>query len=234
MSTAATSRRTRSGTTASGRRCMQHLLHALNQPLTGLQCSLELAASGARSSEQYRAALREGLELTSRMRVLVEAIREIGETSPVEGLNTATIPLMDLVQETVAELEPVARENETNITIEGDGSLAVRSNRREYSTLLFRLFDSALSLARPGSLLRISLSREADGVCLSITLTEGERPEYSPFSRQELGLLVAQAGWERAGAAWTELRSNHSLTCTIKIPRANSRFINEPETGEPK
>ncbi len=213
---------------------MQHLLHALNQPLTGLQCSLELAASGPRTSEQYRATLREGLELTSRMRVLVEAIREIAATSPVEDLRTPTISLMDLVRETVTDLEPVARENETSIAIDGDTALAVRANQRECSMLLFRLLDSALSLAHAGSPLQISISGEADVVCLSVALREGDRPEHSPFSRQELGLLVAQAGWERAGAQWTELRSNHTLTCTIRMPRADSSFINEPETGDSK
>jgi hypothetical protein len=140
---------------------------------------------------------------------------------------------MSLVQETVAELEPVAQENENTIAIDGDDSLSVRANRREYTTLLFRLFDSALSLARPGSPLRISLFREADVVCLSITLSEGDRPEYSPFSRQELGLLIAQAGWERTGAAWTEARSNHTLTCTVRMPGPDSPF-KEPETGEQK
>jgi K+-sensing histidine kinase KdpD len=213
---------------------MQHLLHALNQPLTGLQCSLELAASGPRSSEQYRATLREGLELVGRMRVLVEAVREIAAISPPENLETATFSLTHLLQETAAELEPVARENEIKLAIDGDDSLAVRANQRECSTLLFRLLDSALSLAHAGSPLQISISGEADAVCLSVTLREGDRPENSPFSRQELGLLVAQAGWERAGALWTELRSNHTLTCTIRMPRADSSFINEPETGDSK
>ena len=36
-----------------GRTLLTHLLHALNQPLTGLHCSLELALAGVRSTEQY-------------------------------------------------------------------------------------------------------------------------------------------------------------------------------------
>ncbi len=56
---------------------LAELLHALNQPLTGLQCSMEVALAGPRTNEEYVQGLREGLVLTGRMRVLVEAIREV-------------------------------------------------------------------------------------------------------------------------------------------------------------
>ena len=63
-----------------GRSPLQHLLHALNQPLTGLHCSLELALAGQRTSEQYVRTLSEGLELAGRMTILVAAIRELVDT----------------------------------------------------------------------------------------------------------------------------------------------------------
>jgi len=61
------------------------LLHALNQPLTGLQCSLELALVSPRPAEQYVRTLREGLELTGRMRVLVQAVRELADLDQEES-----------------------------------------------------------------------------------------------------------------------------------------------------
>jgi hypothetical protein len=42
-----------SGVLSDERRPLAHLLHALNQPLTGLQCSLELAAADLRRPEEY-------------------------------------------------------------------------------------------------------------------------------------------------------------------------------------
>src|ERR1700683_4169073 len=53
------------------------LLHELNQPLTGLQCSLELATVGSRTPEEYINTLHQGLDLVARMRLLVETVREI-------------------------------------------------------------------------------------------------------------------------------------------------------------
>src|SRR5579863_8354522 len=72
-----------SGLLTASRSPLQHLLHALNQPLTGLHCSLELALVGQRTPEQYVRALSEGLELAGRMSVLVGAIRELVETEEV-------------------------------------------------------------------------------------------------------------------------------------------------------
>ena len=60
-----------------GRSPLAHLLHALNQPLTGLQCSLELALASPRRREEYVRTLREGLQLIERMRILVEGVREL-------------------------------------------------------------------------------------------------------------------------------------------------------------
>ena len=62
---------------------LAQLLHALNQPLTGLQCSMEVALASPRTVEQYAQGLREGLELTERMRALVEAIREVADVDAV-------------------------------------------------------------------------------------------------------------------------------------------------------
>jgi hypothetical protein len=73
----------RSEAALNGRTPLAHLLHALNQPLTGLQCSLELALVELRSPEEYARTVREALHLTGRMRVLVEALREIADSEAV-------------------------------------------------------------------------------------------------------------------------------------------------------
>jgi two-component system copper resistance phosphate regulon response regulator CusR len=92
----------------SRREAFAHLLHALNQPLTGLQCSLELAAAQPRLVDEYAIKVREGLELVSRMRILVEALREIAEMhSPSEG-NASDFLLDGLYFTAADELERVA------------------------------------------------------------------------------------------------------------------------------
>src|SRR5208282_797823 len=106
---------------AKHRGALAHLLHALNQPLTGLQCSLELAVAGPRPSEQYVRTLREGLELTARMRILVEAVRELADlqTSRQESETPEVEPLLldALLRDAVTDLLPVAESKRVQIRL---------------------------------------------------------------------------------------------------------------------
>ena len=96
------------------RRPLAQLLHALNEPLTGLQCAMEVALASSRTLEQYVLGLREGLELTARMRALVEAIREVtdGEEEKNENKNEEpeTTGLKTVLREVLEGLQPVAEE----------------------------------------------------------------------------------------------------------------------------
>ena len=212
------------GETPSSRSPLAHLLHALNQPLTGLQCSLELAVAGPRSTEPYIRTLHEGLELTGRMRILVEAIRELADLAPSSPLpesqdeDTEPLRFDELVRATAADLLPVAATKSVHVSMVSTTPLLVRGDRRNLAALMFRFLESALSLAREGSELRITASPALEHALVVVSWTPGLLPEHSPFSRQELGLLIAQAGWERAGAEWLHKKTETAETCTVRFP----------------
>ena len=237
---------------AGGRSPLGRLLHALNQPLTGLQCSMEVALASPRTPEQYVQGLREGLELTERMRALVEAIREVedGEEENEKNRNKnknknkdkdkdkdndedgETTDLKILLGDVVEDLEPVAAAKQVRITFEcAVSSLAAKAGPRRMGAVIFRFVESALSLAEEGTALEI----ECGGVPAESLPSEswigeswiGEswirvrwrsaRP-HAEFSRPELGLLVAQAGWKRAGARWERERTEKLETVTVRLP----------------
>ena len=203
------------------RRPLAQLLHALNQPLTGLQCAMEVALASSRTLEQYVLGLREGLELTARMRALVEAIREVtdGEEEKNENKNEEpeTTGLKTVLREVLEGLQPVAEAKKVRIAFDcGAPSLAVRAERRKLGTVVFRFVESALSLASEGSVLRVETS-SVPGEAWIRMRWEAARPR-SEFSRQELGLLVAQAGWERGGAQWERERTENLETVTVRLP----------------
>ena len=198
---------------------LAHLLHALNQPLTGLQCSLELAAAAPRSTEQYVRTLREGLALTARMRILVEALRELVHSSqPAEAVSD--LHLDALLAEGIDELRPVAKDKRVQFQVAIAGLLPIQADRACVATILLRTLASAVSLCREASDLQIEAAAEGDHASVRIAWIPGPEPEFSPFSRLELGLLIARAAWESSGGHWADVRHQNRHTCTLQFPLA--------------
>jgi signal transduction histidine kinase len=200
---------------------LAQLLHALNQPLTGLQCSMEVALASPRTNEQYIQGLREGLELTGRMRALVEAIREVADGEEQKSEEPET-DFKTVLREVLDELWSVAEVNGVRIALDcsSNFSVLVRAGERRLSSLVFRTLESALSLAERGSALRIEIGSgsdaAADGVWIRVCWHAGSR--LAEFSRPELGLLVARAGWERVNAKWERERTGNLETVTVGLP----------------
>ena len=200
------------------RSALEQLLHALNQPLTGLQCSMEVALASPRTAEQYASGLREGLKLTGRMRVLVEAIRELVDLEAKTNGQTETIELNALLQEVVDNLAPVAETNRVRIVFDCSParSMEVRGTRSALAAAAFRLLESSLSLTIRGGDLRVEVGDSPVGARIRLQWQAGRPP--GAFSPPELGLLIAQSGWECAGAQWERERKETFETVLIRLP----------------
>lgn len=216
------------------RSVLEQLLHALNQPLTGLQCSMEVALAAPRSPEHYVRTLREGIELAGRLRALVGAIREvvagkelvlaktIGGPDKRDGVDAAeTFELTPIVDAAIDELAPVAEA--AGIRIVRDFSSPtpawVRSRRATLSAAIFRLLESGVSLAQPGSTVEVEIGRQSAEIAMRIRWTS---VQSGSLSLAELGVLVAQAGLEQAGARLQRHRVENSQTITIRLPLSAS------------
>jgi hypothetical protein len=207
--------RSENGSAPRGAGPLAHLLHALNQPLTGLQCSLELAAAGGRTADQYIRTLCDALELTERMRVLVETMREVVEAQSPAADPTQPVLLDSLLRDAAADLAPVAETRRIRVSLACHESLSMRGDRRRLATVMFRLLESAMSLADEGSELQVDGTRAGERTRIVVSWNQSSLPEHSPFSRPELGLLIAQAGWEQAGAEWTRSRTGNAQFCMM-------------------
>lgn len=205
------------GALTKSRTPLAHLLHALNQPLTGLQCSLELAVTCRRRPEEYVRTLREGLDLTERMRVLVEAIRELTDAQP-NAEAEETFKFDEVLRDSVDDLRPVAAALGVRLVLVSSIPLSVKADRRSMATLVFRLLESALALTQTGSDLQIVVAPEPEQLRLVVSWKQGPPPQHSPFSRQELALLIAQAGFERARGEWNYTREGTMQSCIVRLP----------------
>jgi hypothetical protein len=217
---------------------LAHLLHELNQPLTGLQCSLELASAGPRTAEQYLRAIREGLELIGRIRSLVEGLREVADLAQEPLSEPEAIRLDDLVRETAADLRPVAESRAIRMEfmeLEENpfaGSCTVRSR---VNSAVFRLLESALSLAAADSVFTIHLNSQPQSATIDICWTEAHgAPARSSLSPPELGLLMARAAWQRAGGEWESEISATNRSVTIRLPwAATDNALPAAVSGDP-
>jgi len=222
------------GALTKSRSPLAHLLHALNQPLTGLQCSLELALAGRRRPEEHVRTLREGLDLTERMRVLVEAIRELTDTQP-DAVAEEIFKFDELLRDTVDNLRPVAAALGVRLVLVSSLPLSVKADRRSMAALIFRLLESALALTRTGSDLQIVVAPELEQIHLVVSWKQGATPQHSPFSRPELALLIAQAGFERAGGEWNHTLEGTMQSCTVRLPLTSAlphfTFADQPCTS---
>jgi signal transduction histidine kinase len=197
---------------------LAQLLHALNQPLTGLQCSMEVALARPRTIEQYVQGLRQGLELTERMRALVEAIREVAELGEGEEPQTETTELASLLREAVDDLRPVAEVKKVRIVPDFASASSLRLTRQksQLARVIFRLLDSTLSMAAAGTALRIETGSGTSQVWVRIQW-QAEAPR-SALSRPELGLFMAQAWLERVGGEWEREATDDLETLNVRLP----------------
>lgn len=194
------------------------LLHAVNQPLTGLQCSLELAATRQRSADEYLDTIREALALTERLRALVEALREAIELpfqSSVPGIRISVDPL---IRETVDQLRPIAESRGLLIVETYSAPVDVALQREFFGAQLFRLLEAAISLTERGGKFKVSTNTALDEARISVSWDCSQDSDRPSASRADLSLLVTQALWEQVGAEWEQDRTGDVRRYTIRVP----------------
>ena len=201
---------------------LAHLLHALNQPLTGLQCALELATLATRTPEQYRQTLHEGLELTERMRVLVEALREVADMAQDKPEEREALALDQLLVDAVEKLKPFAVERGIGMKLSlGNRPLPTCGIRRRLGPALVRLLDATLARAANTTTVEIKGRIDGGAVLMSMSWSQDETGcEEWVWRHRELALLIARALWEEMGMQWASTRTAMSQQIEIRLPLA--------------
>ncbi|HEV2398298.1 MAG TPA: hypothetical protein VGS27_15255 [Candidatus Sulfotelmatobacter sp.] len=193
------------------------LIHALNQPLTGLQCSIELALAGRRPAEYYIRTLREGLDLLSRMRVLVEGLRELSEYQSLVR-ERVELRLDELIEQVAGELRPIADAKKVTLQVSTPERLLTFGCRSHLLSLLFRSVDAVLSLADQRSELKIEGSKTRDSMFFTISWSGSALPGHSPISAPAVSLIIAEAEWRQLGAGWKLMSDEERQRCEIRWP----------------
>lgn len=91
------------------RKLLANVFHLISQPMTALQCSLELALNTLEDPEQCRTWVEAALETSERLRCRLSLAREIAEASNPRDA-AQTVELRSVLQEALSETEPFFQE----------------------------------------------------------------------------------------------------------------------------
>jgi signal transduction histidine kinase len=211
------------------------LFHALNQPLTTLRCSLELALQQPRTARQYRDGLSAALAQAERIARLASGLRDLLEADDA-GDDRQVLALEVCLQETVVDLLPVAEIAGVRLSFQRRSPCRVFFEPRRLRQALFHLMSFALDSGRgPAAVIIETAEREKEAALLVTTsrqdvaspqnLAAGPAAK-NPGGRgrelaRRLDLAIARGMFEAAGG-WVRLESGEEcLSVEVRLPRAS-------------
>jgi hypothetical protein len=99
------------------RDCLRVIAHRMAQPMTALRGGIELGLMGKRTAPEYRTILEQALERADVMVQLIVSMRDLGEAI-VPSDPTGHVDLEELIDEVLAEFEPLAQSRQLRFEIQ--------------------------------------------------------------------------------------------------------------------
>lgn len=198
------------------RRFARRLFHDLSQPLTALQCSIDLALRKKRSIEDYEKVLSSALEQASKAIRIAELSRQIAEADDC-GERTA-VDLSALMVEVIELYAPVAEAKGVVLENSVAATAVVKANPETLRRSIFQLLDTALHRTRSGSVLYIELTAGNE-----ISLRVGAERDIAPEGMVDLGedegaYTVCAHSMRALGGTMRKKPSGRSESVVITLP----------------
>jgi len=143
------------------------VFHRLSQPLTALQCSLELSLGRDQTSQEFRASVEAALQNAERLRQRLLLLRELSDADD-PGDVSAPVDLQHLLQELREDLLPVFESAGGRFDLTSD-LVQIRGNGTKLTRALFYLLEYLLR-SSPRASLRVHVG-QANGHQAEIRIT---------------------------------------------------------------
>jgi two-component system OmpR family sensor kinase len=212
--------------------------HELRSPLSRLRAELEVALRRPRTAAEYEAALRSSLEEVERLARMTEDLLTLARLDAGDGRDRAEADVASVVQESVARLDPQARDRTLTLVQDVAESLRVRVGPGLLALVVTNLLENAVKFSGAGGEIAVTARREDGHAVLAVTdAGPGLAPEELPrvferFYRGRaagapdaagvgLGLAIVRAVVESHGGRITvDSAPGLGATFTVRLPLA--------------
>ena len=202
------------------RQFLQDLFHKLSQPLTALNGTLELALRKRMPASEYREALGQALQLTSRLIGVVKAERECAEST--DPGHMCLFDLAPLVRNVVGDLHPILDDSGVSLILSCEESTTLRADPDKIGRALFSLVDWSVQNNRGlHDQLLLWIGNVGDEVVLylgptfSETAVTEDETTYLPIAAPNPVLINLLRG---AGGSLQMLHSSNSTRVLVNFP----------------
>jgi len=163
--------------------------HELRTPLAALRTIGEVALEKGQGSAEYREALSNILEETSRLNETIESLLLLARAEAAGSDDNKTIfAVSELVNEVLALLEVLMEERKISVMQEGEslGRAYVRANRNLLRIAIVNVLHNALKFSPNESVLRISYSRLDNAAPQLRVSFQDQGPGIAPGEHQQV------------------------------------------------
>lgn len=195
--------------------------HELRTPLALMQVQLDSYNSGQHPGNDADTVqtIKMVTEQNDRLSKMVKTLLDMSELQTVG--RDETIMVDALVDEVLADLEPLAREKEVELTGNCEAITIVGSDILIYR-LVYNLVENAIKYNHPGGQVTVNASRKEKCVCLSVADTGNGIPEelrervFEPFFRVDKSRSRALGGVGLGLALVHEIVRVHDGNITVR------------------
>lgn len=195
--------------------------HELRTPLALMRVQLDSYNSGQHpgSDADTVQTIKMVTEQNDRLSKMVKTLLDMSELQTVG--RDETIMVDALVDEVLADLEPLAREKDVELTGNCEAITIVGSDILIYR-LVYNLVENAIKYNHPGGQVTVSASRKEKHVCLSVADTGNGIPEelrervFEPFFRVDKSRSRALGGVGLGLALVHEIVRVHDGSITVR------------------